>query len=94
MTAELINLVLSVFERSTHPKLRSQVVRIRLIHLLPADQNVLELLMVRLVYSFLERFVTLMLVRLECGDVLRNFLIPVHISLISRKAANRLTTRR
>jgi hypothetical protein len=62
---------------STHPKLRSQIIRIRFIHLLPACEDMLELFVVRLMDTFFERLVPFKLVGFEGGEVLRYFLVTV-----------------
>jgi hypothetical protein len=60
----------------THPKLRRQVIRVRLVHLLPAREHVLQLVVIHLVNPFFERVGGFVLVRLECGEVLGDFVVP------------------
>jgi hypothetical protein len=64
-------------EVCTHPKLRRQVFRVRLVHLLPAREHVLQLVVIHLVNPFLERVGGFVLVRLECGEVLGNFVVTL-----------------
>lgn len=57
----------------THAKLRRKRLGIRLVHLPPAREHVLQLGRVRLVDLFLERVGRFVLVRLECSEVLCSF---------------------
>lgn len=72
----------------THPELRRQVIRVRLVHLLPAREHVLQLVVIHLVHPLFERVGGFVLVRLERGEVLGDFVVA------SRAERSGVSTRR
>lgn len=69
--------------QTTHPKLRSQIIRIRLIDLLPARQHMLQLVMVCLVYALLERVGRGGLLGFEGCEVGGDFVVSILSSVLS-----------
>lgn len=52
---------------AAYPELRSQIIRICLVHLLPAREDMLQLIMIGLVYPLFQRFVASVFEEFEGG---------------------------
>jgi hypothetical protein len=63
--------------RGTHPELGSEVICIRLVHLLPTRHDVVKLLIVRLMDRLFQTIIAFVLVGFESCKILRDLFVSV-----------------